>query len=593
MIDHPIHFSEAEDMMSSRMDAPTAEKYEQIMKNWTPAARRRAFFSASVADATILSEIHNTVQRVVNGEMTQKQAARILRERFAGPDADALGRMGFMPKRYAQGIAELASIPRLNLIISTNVRMAQECGHFQQWERVKDMYPFGIWHCGFAEEHRPEHLVRDGKMYPFEHPIWRESPPGGEFNCHCWRENTTKAAADSRGLVPEDMASEFVPSSLGFDPSQPLDGDTVKPGKRVLPELAEKAKATQVPDDVLPDMDAQRRAEEEAKARRENALNDALEKRRREFSASAADYSNLDVSPLPDTIKDKEYVAKRRAPAAYKVAKIIPELYDRECLKYGNPPRICYDELCEKTLITPDGLELVIGRDIIHYPGKAMDILMKLDFIAKMKDGQKYRRGFAARQLKEAKLLNIKSKEITFITNAKIKENVRQEAITKTNPNFSTGQYKWTHNCQRVASAWEYRRRGFDVEAMPRISKYEQVDRWPYDSNWTEFYIGGRARLEFEYGKTSESLWKTSEEKIKSAGEGTRFIVAVQWKGRNAGGHVFNAEVRHGRVMYYDAQIGMKDCSVHWTGIKNTNVRLLRVDNLDFNTTLTEAAKKR
>jgi len=254
MITEPISFKEAESMIDGRMDQATAMKYKDILAGWSQDARQRAFFSARVADATLLSEIHRRVSAVVNGSMTSKQAVRLLRESLSGPNADALAALGFAPKSEARGMAELASVPRLRLIIEQNARMAQECGHYQQWEAVKDYYPIGVWHCGYAEVHRQEHLERDGKAYEFDHPIWTQSPPGGEFNCHCWRENMTRDGATAKGLVPEPNTSFFQPSSLGFDPSQPFDASSVVPGKSVLPEFVQKAKDSECPDDLLVDM---------------------------------------------------------------------------------------------------------------------------------------------------------------------------------------------------------------------------------------------------------------------------------------------------------------------------------------------------
>jgi len=51
-----------------------------------------------------------------------------------------------------------------------------------------------------------------------------------------------------------------------------------------------------------------------------------------------------------------------------------------------------------------------------------------------------------------------------------------QQDLTATNPNFGTGDPAYTHNCGNCTAALEMRRRGFDVEAMPRILM--PVDEW-------------------------------------------------------------------------------------------------------------------
>ncbi len=240
MFEAPLTFAEAEAMLTARLDTPTALRHKEIAALWDDEFRSRAFFSARVTEATVLSELHRRAQDVLDGKMTDKQAVALLRDYFVGPGADALAAMGFAPKRDARTIGELASYPRLQLIIETNVRMAQECGHYQQWAESAVYWRYGIWRCGYAEEHREEHLARDGRAYAFEHPIWTQSPPGGEFNCHCWREIASEDDIKELGIEPEPLSSPFQPSSLGFDPSRGM-AEPPPFGKRVRPEYREKA----------------------------------------------------------------------------------------------------------------------------------------------------------------------------------------------------------------------------------------------------------------------------------------------------------------------------------------------------------------
>lgn len=240
MFEAPLTFAEAEAMLTARLDTPTALRHKEIAALWDDEFRSRAFFSARVTEATVLSELHRRAQDVLDGKMTGKQAVELLRDYFVGPGADALAAMGFAPERDARTIGELASYPRLQLIIETNVRMAQECGHYQQWAESAVYWRYGIWRCGYAEEHREEHLAREGRAYAFEHPIWTQSPPGGEFNCHCWREIASEDDIRELGIEPEPLSSPFQPSSLGFDPSRGM-AEPPPFGKRVRPEYREKA----------------------------------------------------------------------------------------------------------------------------------------------------------------------------------------------------------------------------------------------------------------------------------------------------------------------------------------------------------------
>lgn len=241
MFDQPISFKEADQALARRLDKTTYLTSREIALAWNADARARAFFSARVANATILSELHNKVEAVVGGQMTKAQAHNLIRRYFAGEGADALAELGFAPPREATGMAQLASVNRVQLILDTNVKMAQEVGQYKQWAAQRDIYKYGIWKCGYAKEHRQEHLARDGKAYAFDHPIWTLSPPGGEFGCHCYRMLVREEDLDERGLKPEPMDTPFVPSSLGFNPARGIR----KPpefGKRVRKEYKDKAK---------------------------------------------------------------------------------------------------------------------------------------------------------------------------------------------------------------------------------------------------------------------------------------------------------------------------------------------------------------
>ena len=234
----PVSFQEADDFLRSRQDTATHLKSREIAMMWDAEARQAAFFSARVTQAAIVSRLHDVCQSVLSGQMSRAQARRLLREYFLGEGADALAAMGFAPARRAMGISQLASLPRLELIIYQNVKMAQERGHYQQWQKVKQDFPYGIWRVGNCQNHREAHLARDGKIYAFDHPIWTQSPPGGEFNCHCYRELISAKDMKERGLSPEPIDSEFEPSSLGFDPSRPLATEPVF-GRTTRPEYAD------------------------------------------------------------------------------------------------------------------------------------------------------------------------------------------------------------------------------------------------------------------------------------------------------------------------------------------------------------------
>ena len=307
MYNGPISFKEATDQMAARLDTPTAMKYKEITAAWDAQFRRRAFFSARVAEADLLGELHRKAQAVADGRMTKAQARRLIREFFVGDGADALAALGFAPPKDAKGISQLASIPRLELIVDTNVRMAQETGHYKKWESLKDVYPYGMWRVGYSKVHREAHLERDGKIYAFDHPIWRESPPGGEFNCHCRRELMTARELAASGKMPVPENVPFQPSSLGFDPG--ADSWQDPPFGKDVPPKVEKEATSLLEDDLRQEKANMEREAQEAKTEAER-----LEESARKAEAKA------EKDGADEAKREKAKTARSRAKAALEYA---------------------------------------------------------------------------------------------------------------------------------------------------------------------------------------------------------------------------------------------------------------------------------
>jgi hypothetical protein len=220
----PVSFREAEAYLTAKADRPTALNSRQYLTMWDKDARQRAFFSANVASADILAALHKATQAVVDGMGTEAQAVDWMRTFLETDGAAELARGGWATGGEAGNrLTELASKRRLELIVYQNVKIAQETGAYQQWAATRDVHPYGRWRLGRAEEHREEHVARDGNVYAFDHPIWTESPPGSEFNCRCWRELMTAAEARADGVTIEPLDSPFIPGTVDFDPAGGLD----------------------------------------------------------------------------------------------------------------------------------------------------------------------------------------------------------------------------------------------------------------------------------------------------------------------------------------------------------------------------------
>jgi hypothetical protein len=244
----PFTFEEASAFIAGKKDKTTTLTSREYLAQWDEQTRRKSFFSARVASADLLAELHQRVQQVVDGKMTDAQARELLRVFLAGDGRDMLASLGFAPPSVDGGLKELGSVRRLQLIIDQNTKMAQEVGAYRQWIENADIAPYGRWHLGVSEVHRKQHVAHDGKVYRYDHPIWTTDPPGGLFNCHCWREEMTQAEVDAEGLSIQPGNSPVTPSPLGFDPSKSID-QLPPPRPGWPPEIADEVrKALQVAD---------------------------------------------------------------------------------------------------------------------------------------------------------------------------------------------------------------------------------------------------------------------------------------------------------------------------------------------------------
>lgn len=156
------------------------------------------------------------------------------------------------------------------------------------------------------------------------------------------------------------------------------------------------------------------------------------------------------------------------------------------------------------------------------------------------------------------------------------------DCYNTTNPLYSKGR-EYQVNCQRCVSAYEARRRGYDVAAAKALMN--NSDTLPYmmhQKGWANVYKDGLASLETPTGSRSTAIKKSIEAMMSGYGDGARAIIRVQWQG--GGGHVFIAEQNNGKTEFIDPQPGKRDCSHYFNAgmIKPASTRLLRIDNKDF-----------
>ena len=119
--------------------------------------------------------------------------------------------------------------------------------------------------------------------------------------------------------------------------------------------------------------------------------------------------------------------------------------------------------------------------------------------------------------------------------------------VVNVNPGFTNLSDNTKNNCMLCTTAYDLRRRGYDVNAE-RISQgldYNDVKR---------YYPDAEVR-NITNASTTKELNKKTRAALISQGEGARGNLMVQWQG-GAGGHSMAYEVHDGDVKIYDAQTG-------------------------------------
>lgn len=165
------------------------------------------------------------------------------------------------------------------------------------------------------------------------------------------------------------------------------------------------------------------------------------------------------------------------------------------------------------------------------------------------------------------------------------------EALIYTNKKFSEDYAEFSLNCQRCVIAYELRRRGYDVEALPtykndKLTKIAYVDtqKGTYEGAWKGAFQHGKTEnvgVPGSNSKAEKSVIDNIEKKMKQYGNGSRAVVQVFYRKRGEGGHVFNVENQGGRIVYVEAQTGsIKDIKSTMKQVSTGKVNIMRTDNL-------------
>ncbi len=163
------------------------------------------------------------------------------------------------------------------------------------------------------------------------------------------------------------------------------------------------------------------------------------------------------------------------------------------------------------------------------------------------------------------------------------------DAVVETNPHHSYDYREFSQNCQRCVVAYELRRRGYDVTALPTYPgdklptiAYIDTKNNIYAARWRGAFQDAKTENVGVSGNTptaEKQVMQNIADKMRGYGEGSRAVIQILYRG--GGGHVFNVENQGGRIVYVEAQTGkIKDMARTMTSVKTDSVNIVRVDNL-------------
>jgi hypothetical protein len=150
------------------------------------------------------------------------------------------------------------------------------------------------------------------------------------------------------------------------------------------------------------------------------------------------------------------------------------------------------------------------------------------------------------------------------------------DALQGVNPNFSQGgQYRV--NCQRCVQTYEYRRRGFDVEALPKPKRGGKI-KWG-----NECFVDKQGNVpQFTYNQTEKQI----KDELTKAPDNARYIIYIKWSTSRTA-HVFIAEKENGIIRYVDPQSAKDDVSDYFSRGVNGRYGFLRVDDKELTKDMT------
>ena len=142
-------------------------------------------------------------------------------------------------------------------------------------------------------------------------------------------------------------------------------------------------------------------------------------------------------------------------------------------------------------------------------------------------------------------------------------------SLSDVNPGYATNDVAFRTNCPNCVSAYEMRRRGYDVTARP-AGKNHYLNRNPQDA-WINPDVRETKGSGLDEIVNAFEMWP----------DNSRAEVAITWTGRANTGHVFVAEKVNGEIKFYDVQSGKTVSEDVFDYVETGKTKFWRIDNLD------------
>jgi len=183
-----------------------------------------------------------------------------------------------------------------------------------------------------------------------------------------------------------------------------------------------------------------------------------------------------------------------------------------------------------------------------------------------------------------------KSDESDIITGGSVLDDIKKiesvldndENLKLVNPHY--GEEGFVQNCANCSLAFEARKRGFDVEALP-------TQRPMFIDDYEKMFVDSGFSYILNPMSEKETL-ELIEETIKSWGEGARGTIFIVWKNVSVG-HFFSCEVKNNSIVYCDAQRSIMNAKEYFKKSDIMHTAFMRTDNLEFSSNVERAFKER